>query len=111
MDFLYSNRIDDTATLEARRRDLQLHLKSLIAGRRKLYSQKEKAAKLGDRSWETSIRSELGGINKEIRQTKKKLELCDAVYTTSDRVIAGVELTDKKPKTDPVKSKKNSLSL
>ena len=111
MDFLYGNKINDTASLETQRRTLQQQLKALIVRRRKLYSNADKASRQGNVSWENQIKSELRGVNKEIRETKKKIDLCDRVFISSDRVLASVDLPGHKPEVPKIQSKKKNLSL
>lgn len=102
MDFLYGNKIETSESLQNMKTELQNQLHLLYIERKRLYSLKKWQKRNKKDGLIPETNQELKDISRKIQETKKKLELCDEVFTTTDRVISGANAPDKKPISQPV---------
>ena len=110
MDFLYQHRLDDRQSLQNMRNNLQSELNALINERRKLYSIKKRLVRNKCGPLITEKTKEISEISQKIRKIRKKLSLCDAVISSTDRVLANDDTPAKKPesKISPVPALKRN---
>ncbi len=102
MDFLYGNKIETTESLQNMKTEFQNQLHLLYMERKRLYNLKKWQKRNKKDGLIPETNQELKVISRKIQETKKKLELCDEVFTTTDRVISGANAPDKKPVSPPV---------
>ena len=93
MDFLYQHKIEDKQSLQGKLDNLLAELKSLYVNRRKLYSEKKYAVRQHDGAKIEQTKSEIRDNAQKIRELKKQIKLCDAVFVSSDKVINRLEGT------------------
>ena len=91
MDFLYQHKIEDKQSLQGKLDNLLVELKSLYVNRRKLYSEKKYAVRQHDGAKIEQTKSEIRDNAQKIRELKKQIKLCDAVFVSSDKVINRLE--------------------
>ena len=91
MDFLYQNKIDDTASLQSKKKKLLSELKHLIVERRKLNTEKEKAVRHHDIPLIEQSKDEISDVSRKIREIRKQIKLCNEVFVSSDKVISGID--------------------
>ena len=91
MDFLYRNEIGDKQTLQEKRESILSELNPLIIKRRKLYSDKKRAARHNDAALMMQTKEELRETSKRIRELKKQLTLCEDIAKNAERVCEGAD--------------------
>ena len=101
MDFLYQHRLDDKQSLQSMRANLQHDLNSLIFQRRKMYSAKKKLIQRNAGPLITQKTKEISDISRKIREVRKKLQMCDAVINSTDRVVKNDAAPVKEPENRP----------
>ena len=101
MDFLYQHRLDDKQSLQSMRANLQHDLNSLIFQRRKMYSAKKKLIQRNAGPLITQKTKEISDISRKIREVRKKLQMCDAVIDSTDRVVKNDAAPVKEPENRP----------
>ena len=101
MDFLYQHRLDDKQSLQSMRANLQHDLNSLIFQRRKMYSTKKKLIQRNAGPLITQKTKEISDISRKIREVRKKLQMCDAVIDSTDRVVKNDAAPVKEPENRP----------
>ncbi|MCR5340578.1 MAG: relaxase/mobilization nuclease domain-containing protein [Saccharofermentans sp.] len=101
MDFLYQHRLDDKQSLQSMRANLQHDLNSLIFQRRKMYSAKKKLIQRNAGPLITQKTKEISDISRKIREVRKKLQMCDAVIDSTDRVVKNDTAPVKEPENRP----------
>ena len=101
MDYLYQHKIEDKQTLQSKLDTLQAELRTLYIKRKKLYSAKKYAVRHHSVSQIEQIKSDTRENAQRIRELKKQIKLCDAVFVSSDRIT---ELADTPTKAPEIKS-------
>ena len=103
MDFLYKHQIEDTQSLQSKKDALVSELKHLIVERRKLNTIKERGERHNNGPLIAQTKVEISQVSRKIRELRKEIALCDAVAISSERVVEGVNATDKKPEIEQPK--------
>ena len=86
LDFLYQHKIEDKRSLQSKRIKLVSDLKQQIVERRKLNTEKEKAVRHHNSPKIEESKAEISDVSRKIRELRKQIKLCDAVFISSDKV-------------------------
>ena len=97
LDFLYSNKVNDASDLTSMMNSYQMQLNSLLEKRRRLYVHKKWAVENKNAYLVNNDKSEIQDTSRQIRELRKKIKLCDAVFVSSDRVLKLVDAPDRNP--------------
>ena len=106
MDFLYQHKIEDKQSLQGELDSLQNELKALYMKRKELYSAKKYAVRHHDGAKIEQTKCAIRDNARKIRELKKQIKLCDAVFISSDRVLEAAEAPMKEPEIRPVNTNK-----
>ena len=106
MDFLYQHKIEDKQSLQGELDSLQNELKALYMKRKELYSAKKHAVRHHDGAKIEQTKCAIRDNARKIRELKKQIKLCDAVFISSDRVLESAEAHMKEPEIRPVNTSK-----
>ena len=101
MDFLYQHKIEDKQSLQGKLDSLQAKLKSLYTKRKELYSAKKYAVRHHDGAKIEQTKCEIRDNAQKIRELKKQIKLCDAVFISSEKVLEGVDSPTKNQAIEP----------
>ena len=107
LDFLYQHKIDNKQSLQSKRSKLVSELKQQIVERRKLNTEKEKAARHHNGPKIEENKAKISDVSRKIRELRKQIKLCDAVFVSSDKVQKETE----NPITEPLSSKARNKPL
>ena len=91
LDFLYQHKIEDKQSLQSRRSELVSELKRQIIERRKLNTEKEKAARHHNAPKIEESKAKISDVSRKIRELRKQIKLCDTVFISSDKVQKELE--------------------
>ena len=98
LDFIYKHEIGDKGSIEDKKANFVSELRHLIAERRRLNTEKEKAVRHHDLDLINAKTAEIGEISKQIREVRKQIRMCEELYIDSDKVMeAAYEELKKSP--------------
>ena len=103
LDFLYQHQIEDKHSLQSKRSQLVSELKQQIVERRKLNTEKEKAARHHNGPKIEKNKSEISDVSRKIRELRKQIKLCDAVFVSSEKVQSSLDESTIKLETPVIK--------
>jgi hypothetical protein len=75
----------------------------LIVERRKLNTEKEKAVRYHDFPRIEQSKDEISDVSRKIRELRKQIKLCDAVFVSSEKVQSNLDESTIKLKTPAIK--------
>jgi hypothetical protein len=98
LDFIYKHEIGDKGSIEDKKANFVSELRHLLAERRRLNTEKEKAIRHHDLDLINAKTAEIGEISKQIREVRKQIKMCEELYIDSDKVMeAAYEELKKSP--------------
>lgn len=98
LDFIYKHEIGDKGSIEDKKANFVSELRHLLAERRRLNTEKEKAVRHHDLDLINAKTAEIGEISKQIREVRKQIKMCEELYIDSDKVMeAAYEELKKSP--------------
>ena len=98
LDFIYKHEIGDKGSIEDKKANFVSELRHLLAERRRLNTEKEKAIRHHDSDLINAKTAEIGEISKQIREVRKQIKMCEELYIDSDKVMeAAYEELKKSP--------------
>ena len=103
LDFLYQQQIEDKHSLQSKRNQLVSELKQQIVERRKLNTEKEKAARHHNGPKIEETKAEISVVSRKIRELRKQIKLCDAIFVSSEKVQSSLDESTIKLETPAIK--------
>ena len=103
LDFIYKHEIGDKGSIEDKKANFVSELRHLLAERRRLNTEKERAIRHHDSDLINAKTAEIGEISKQIREVRKQIKMCEELYIDSDKVMEAAYEELKKPDSDKVK--------
>ena len=97
LDFIYKHEIGDKGSIEDKKANFVSELRHLLAERRRLNTEKEKAIRHHDSDLINAKTAEIGEISKQIREVRKQIRMCEELYIDSDKVMEAAYEELKKP--------------
>ena len=101
MDFLYHHKIEDKQSLQSKLDSLQAELSTLYKKRKELYSAKKHAVRHHDGAKIEQTKCAIRDNAQKIRELKKQIKLCDAVFISSEKVLEGADSPIKNSAIEP----------
>lgn len=104
MDFLYSSGISNKEGLQQKKAEMQNELFILYDKKKELYSYKKWAKRNNRGGLIGKIHLDIKDVSRQIRELKKKIELCDEVFVSADDIYKKLNAPDRKPEPVAIKS-------
>ena len=96
LDFIYKHEIGDKGSIEDKKANFASELRCLLAERRRLNTEKERAIRHHDSDLINAKTAEIGEISKQIREVRKQIKMCEELYIDSDKVMEAAYEEQKK---------------